>query len=938
MADRSVAIKLTANVQGLVAGLKTGQQALTDFGAKGLDAIGKNEKSINTLSNTAGVLGVAMVGAATLAVRAFADFDQAMSSVQASTMESADNMALLRDAALEAGARTAFSATEAAGAVEELAKAGIATTDILEGGLDGALDLAAAGGLAVADAAEIAASAMTQFGLSGSDVTHVADLLAAGAGKAQGSVTDMGAALNQAGLVSAQMGLSVEETVGSLTAFASAGLTGSDAGTSFRSMLLRLANPTKESAELMAELGINAYDAGGQFVGMEALAGQLQSRLGGLSQEQRNAALAQIFGQDAIRTSAILYEQGAEGVREWTAAVDEQGYAAEVAATRLDNLSGDLEQLSGAFETMLIGLGEGANGPLRSLVQSATDAVNSFGELSPVVQGATLAIVGGGGLVALGLAGLGKLAIGVNDTITALKEMGVISTATGGKITALAGNLAKVAGVAAGVAATAAATGMLVEWLTTGEGALGANELERALRRVVDTGGDLSQVDAAFQNTGKFLGMARTQTDDLAMAFGQLANPSVTDRIAGFFDIFPGVTGYMEILEDRATQVDAALSGMVSAGDADGVLEFQDALVRAGFSADEINRLLPDTKDALIGAEDAAKDAAGGQDEFGAATGAASDAVAEQTDRLQENLDKQREASGVVLSVRDAQVQFESALDGVSTSIEQQITDLAAQYEAQGLGAEAARARAEAEVAVADKLDITTDAGRRNRTALDDVAESGWDLIDSMKANGSTQEDLQGTMQATRDRFIEAAGAMGLSADEANALADQLGLIPTSVYATVEVETSAAQGRIDAWMERNRNRKLTVEVEAVGSGTAVYRTAGGTRFEASGGYISGPGTGTSDSIPARLSNGEYVVNAAATSKYGKPFFDSLNAQRFATGGMAGAAAAASGGGGGGFPSTITLVDADGSILTRARVIAQGEAVHAVRLSTSGRAR
>src|SRR5699024_6183113 len=140
------------------------------------------------------------------------------------------------------------------------------------------------------------------------------DLLAAGAGKAQGGVQDLGAALNQSGLVAAQMGLSLEETVGSLTAFASAGLVCSDAGTSFRAMLLRLANPTGKSAKLMDELGISVYNAQGEFIGMEALAGVLQDRLGGLSQEQRNAALATIFGQDAIRTSAILYEQGAEGV------------------------------------------------------------------------------------------------------------------------------------------------------------------------------------------------------------------------------------------------------------------------------------------------------------------------------------------------------------------------------------------------------------------------------------------------------------------------------------------------------------------------------------------------------------------------------------------------------------------------------------------------
>ena len=255
---------------------------------------------------------------------------------------------------------------------------------------------------AVADAAETAASAMTQFSLKGEDVAHVADLLAAGAGKAQGGVSELGQALNQSGLVAAQMGLSIEDTVGSLTAFASAGLIGSDAGTSFRAMLLRLANPTDESARLMDELGLSFYDAQGAFVGIEGMAGQLQERLKDLTQEQRNQALAQIFGQDAIRTSAILYEQGAEGVREWTAAVDEQGYAAETAALRLDNLKGDLEQLGGAFETLMINLGAGADGPLRGVVQALTGVVEMLGDMDPVAQTVLLAltsVVGAVGLV-----------------------------------------------------------------------------------------------------------------------------------------------------------------------------------------------------------------------------------------------------------------------------------------------------------------------------------------------------------------------------------------------------------------------------------------------------------------------------------------------------------------------------------------------------------
>ena len=151
----------------------------------------------------------------------------------------------------------------------------------------------------------------------------------------------MSGALSQSALVASQMGLSVEDTTGSLAAFASAGLMGSDAGTSFRSMLMRLQNPTDEAAEAMSALGIAAYDANGEFVGIDAIAGQLQQSMKNLAPAQRDAAMATLFGADAVRAANILYNEGEEGIRGWIAAVDDQGYASEQAEARLDNLKGD---------------------------------------------------------------------------------------------------------------------------------------------------------------------------------------------------------------------------------------------------------------------------------------------------------------------------------------------------------------------------------------------------------------------------------------------------------------------------------------------------------------------------------------------------------------------------------------------------------------------
>ncbi|HZL06846.1 MAG TPA: phage tail tape measure protein, partial [Coriobacteriia bacterium] len=136
------------------------------------------------------------------------------------------------------------------------------------------------------------------------------------------------------------------------------------------------------------------------------------------------AALAVIFGSDAVRAANVLYDEGAAGIEEWTAAVDDSGYAAETAAIRLDNLKGDLEQLSGSIETALITAGESADGPLRFLVQGATDFVNAISEAPSAVQGVTLALLGGGGLVLLGVAGIGKLAVAIREAKVAMAALG----------------------------------------------------------------------------------------------------------------------------------------------------------------------------------------------------------------------------------------------------------------------------------------------------------------------------------------------------------------------------------------------------------------------------------------------------------------------------------------------------------------------------------
>jgi len=338
--------------------------------------------AFDTLKGAATTAAVAIGGIGIAAVKANTDFGKAISGVGAVANASAADMERLRQAALRAGADTSFSASEAAAAEAELAKAGVGVNDILGGALSGTLGLAAAGQLDLADAATIAAQALNIFGLSGDQTTRVADVLAAGANKSAADVGQLGDALRQGGLVASQLGIGLEDSIGVLSLFADNALVGSDAGTSFKTMLQRLVPQSEEQAKAMEALGLSFFDAGGKFVGVEEAAGRLQKAMSGLTQEQRSAALTTIFGSDAVRAASLFYEAGSAGVAEYTKAVSDQGAAARMAAIQLDNLAGDIEAFKGSVETAFIGLGDAADPAIRSLTQGGTELVNVFGRFA----------------------------------------------------------------------------------------------------------------------------------------------------------------------------------------------------------------------------------------------------------------------------------------------------------------------------------------------------------------------------------------------------------------------------------------------------------------------------------------------------------------------------------------------------------------------------
>ncbi|MGH3010178.1 MAG: phage tail tape measure protein, partial [Gaiellaceae bacterium] len=444
MAERSISVRVSAAVGGYVTSMQAAAAATKELGASTAAAAATNEKAFTRIGSGAAIGGALILASLGAAAKAAAEFDAQMSVVKANIDDkSAPSMKRLSDAALQAGSTTAYSATQAGKAEEELAKAGLSAADITGGALTAALNLASAGQLDLGDAAETTASTMVQFKLKASDAAHIADVLAAGADKSLGGVQDLSEALKYAGVPASQFGISLDSTVGVLAEFASNGITGSMAGTSLRQMLLSLASPTKEAQGVMDEYGISVFDASGKFVGLAGAAEQLKSKLGPLSQKQQQAALSSLFTARSVATANILMRGGAADVNKWTKAVNDQGFASQQASTKLDNLNGDLRKLKNTLNVDLIKAGQDATGALRGTAKGANFMAKAFGDLpGPAREVLTgLALVSGAGLLLIGT--IGTAIPKVQNFRTSLESMGT----AGAKVNSALGVVGKSLGI-----------------------------------------------------------------------------------------------------------------------------------------------------------------------------------------------------------------------------------------------------------------------------------------------------------------------------------------------------------------------------------------------------------------------------------------------------------------------------------------------------------
>lgn len=783
--NKNIVIRLMADTASYEAAMtRAGSTAKTV--ASGMEHTGRKSALIASGMTAAG-LAVAAFGVA--AVKMAADFDQQMSTVQANTGATSAQMDQLRAAAIEAGASTVYSASDSADAINDLGKAGMSVTDILTGGLSGALNLAASDGMAVGDAAEYMANALSMFHLKGSQASQVADTLAAGAGKAVGNVSDFGEALNNCGAQANSFGMNVQETTGVLALFAQNGTIGAEAGTQLNSMLMKLAAPSAEASNTMRELGISAYDAQGHFVGMANFAGQLQKAEKGLTDEQRNQANATIFGSYAIKAANYLYEAGESGVNKWTKAVSESGYAAEQAAAKNNNLKGDLENLSGSMESLMISVGEGAQGPLRKMVQGLDTLVDTFsglpsGAQQTIVVMASLAGVFGAvhkaasnlngststmaNNIGLAIDPIQRVKTALASAQTAFQMFKASSMSASEQMEAFGTSASKAQLKTAGFKAVGSSVMSLLggPWgiaLTVAGVALSAfisrqqkaKEAAEQLQSALESGSNISETIAgAYQDMSSGGVKLTTWLDKAGISLTDMTSAAMGNEAA------------LKRVNKQIKEIDKpGIGGTAAAAIKKALKEESKAYDDASRKANEKSKAAKNAVDADGKSASAAKEAASANKELGSS---ASDASSQIDDLVQ-----------ALFGLESGNLTADQAVD----QLNQKIGELSDTCKDNGVVFDQS----------GNLLDRFSEQGTKTKQALEDIASSAQNAAEKILKQGESTgfssdeiERANGVLQDARDAIIRQAEASGMSEQAANALADRWGLSSDSIKASID--------------------------------------------------------------------------------------------------------------------------------------------------------
>lgn len=312
------------------------------------------------------------------AIRQGRDLSAVMGELQAVSGSTAEQMSIVSARAKELGNDNTLAGTSAASATDAmlaLAKGGFTVQQAMDAA-KGSIQLAGAAQIDAGTAAELQIAAINSFGLAASDASRVADVMTNAANSSATSLVELGDSMKFVAPTASTLGVSLEDTSAMIGLFANNGIKGSEAGTAMRSAMLSLVSPSKEGAKALAEMGINALDANGQFVGLRSISEQLAAAQDRMGESAFTAAAATAFGREAVGFATTAAQGGAAAFDEMRAALDRQGSAGETAGAKLSGLNGAIERVQNGLDDFKLRLYELAEPTLTSWADKLSGAIS----------------------------------------------------------------------------------------------------------------------------------------------------------------------------------------------------------------------------------------------------------------------------------------------------------------------------------------------------------------------------------------------------------------------------------------------------------------------------------------------------------------------------------------------------------------------------------
>lgn len=410
----SLVVRIGADISNFEQNMTQMQRSMRIVGDK-LTSVGKTM----TASVTAPLAGLGIA-----AVVTGAKFDEQMSKVKAITGATGKEFDALREQAMELGATTQFSASQAAEGMEFLARAGWKTEQIMAA-MPGMLDLAAAAAMDLGTAADITSNIMTGFSINASEAGHVADVLAYAAANANTDVEQMGYAMKYLAPVADSMGWSLEQTTAAVMAFAEQGIRGEQAGAAFSTSIQRMTKPTGEAKKIMDELGMSFFDSQGKMKPLVDVVKELETKTAGMTDQQKAATLTTLFGAEAYKHWNTLLKTGSKELDTMSTNLEKSdGFAEKTAKTMNNNLMGAFRSLISAIENMAIQFNDVFEPVIRRVAEIITSLTRKFADIpttAKVVIGIFAAIV----------AAIGPLLVIAGMLISAISTVGAAIGAVG---------------------------------------------------------------------------------------------------------------------------------------------------------------------------------------------------------------------------------------------------------------------------------------------------------------------------------------------------------------------------------------------------------------------------------------------------------------------------------------------------------------------------